>query len=169
MKGPGFLLLLALNLACNQQVVFDFSLSSERVGGSNNEFEEGKFHIKACVVTNVIEIVGGPVYIHSGEFANFNSQQALFNYPHENGDVSNTYKSGDEKNDQGSVSALTDDGGDWGVAGFVSVCENGGGRDYNEVDEYGCGRDYNEVDEYGCGNVYIDSVSQVGAAVYCPK
>ena len=92
MKGPGFLLLLALNLACNQQAVFDYS--------------------------------------------------------HENGDHNNTYKCGDEKNDQGSVSVLPD-------AGFVSICESGDGRDYSKVNEY------------GCGNAYIDSVSQVETAMYC--
>ena len=56
MTGPGFLLLLALNLACNQQVVFNYSHSSESVGGSN-EVDEGKFHIEDCVVANVIEII----------------------------------------------------------------------------------------------------------------
>ena len=84
-------------------------------------------------------------------------KQVVFDFSHENGDHNNTYKSGDERLDRGSVSTHPDGGGDCRVAGFVSICESGGGRNYNEVSEY------------GCGNAYIDSVSQVGTAMYCSK
>ena len=73
MKGSGFLLLLALNLACNQGAVFDYSHISESVSVFNGD-DEGEFCIEAHGYTNVSEIIRAPDFIYSGEVTDCDSQ-----------------------------------------------------------------------------------------------
>ena len=71
MKGLGFLLLLALKIACDQGAVFDYSQSSESVGVFNGG-DEGKFCIEAHGDINYSGIIRAPN--HSGEVTYCNSQ-----------------------------------------------------------------------------------------------
>ena len=73
MKGLGFLLLLALKIACDQGAVFDYSQSSGRVGVFNGG-DEGKVCIEAHGDTNFSEIIRAPNFVYSGEVTDCNSQ-----------------------------------------------------------------------------------------------